>query len=62
LPHQQRFRKLTEEWGTVFGYHGSPLENWYSILINGFNVKYSKNGIYGYGIYLAHNNRVGGRE
>ena len=29
---EENFKRLKKEHGTVFAYHGSPIENWHSIL------------------------------
>lgn len=29
---EENFRKLKKEYGTVFAFHGSAIENWHSIL------------------------------
>jgi len=54
----EAFEKLKSEWGTTYGYHGSPLENFYSILNFGLQKKFSKTGIFGEGLYLAKDNQV----
>lgn len=57
--HQEedRFKKAKE---TIYLYHGSSADNWYSIMRNGLKVgsksKYFRNGAaYGNGIYLSDN-------
>ena len=53
------FQILKEQHGSVTGYHGSPLENFHSILRRGLNVKFGKStSLFGEGIYLALDNRV----
>ena len=58
LPSNPAFNELSERFGTFTAYHGSPLENWYSIINNGLlDMSYSKGmqsgAIYGRGIYLS---------
>jgi hypothetical protein len=55
---EARFQKLKLKHKTGFGFHGSPAENWHSILRNGLvnasNTKMMTSGAaYGSGIYLA---------
>jgi len=54
----ESFEKLKNEWGTTYGYHGSPTENIYSIITFGLQKKYSKTAAFGEGIYLAKDNQV----
>lgn len=39
---EQKFRALGEEHGTKFAYHGSRLDNFYSILIHGLQISLNK--------------------
>ena len=52
------FEETKKEWGMLYAYHGSPLENWNSIVNFGLDKKFQKMGIFGEGIYLAKNNLV----
>jgi hypothetical protein len=58
-PEKEReFQKLKKTHGSTFAYHGSPTENWHSILRNGLknasDTKLMTSGkAYGPGIYLA---------
>ena len=52
------FTRTREAYGSFFAFHGSPAQNWYSILRNGLrsmsNTGYMSTGAaYGEGIYLA---------
>ena len=52
------FNAAKEEHGSVFGYHGSSIENWHSILRNGLKncsgTKLQVNGAaYGSGVYIS---------
>jgi len=52
------FQNLKQKYGSVFAFHGSPMENWHAILREGLlvgsNNKYQRNGaVYGVGIYLS---------
>ncbi|ELR10793.1 Poly(ADPribose) polymerase catalytic domain containing protein [Acanthamoeba castellanii str. Neff] len=49
----QRYQSVAQKHGTVVGYHASSLENFHSILWNGLDTKYSKQGLFGEGIYLS---------
>jgi len=43
----------------VIGFHGSAIENWYSIVNYGLDVKYSADAnLFGEGIYLSSNSKV----
>eukprot|EP01126_Amoeba_proteus_P030162 TRINITY_DN29897_c0_g1_i1.p1 TRINITY_DN29897_c0_g1~~TRINITY_DN29897_c0_g1_i1.p1 ORF type:complete len:357 (-),score=60.67 TRINITY_DN29897_c0_g1_i1:90-1160(-) len=55
---EANFKKLKQEYGTEFAYHGSGIENWHSILrkglVNASGTKLQLNGAaYGAGIYLS---------
>jgi len=48
------FQKLKDEYGCVMGFHGSPLENFHSIVRNGLDHTYGKEtSLFGDGIYLS---------
>jgi len=49
----KRFNDLKKEHGLKYGYHGSRLDNFYSIIQNGLQVHMMKNGIFGEGVYLT---------
>ncbi len=56
----ETFEKRKEKYGTVFGFHGSHTENWYSILRSGLKnasgTKLERHGkVLGSGIYFASN-------
>jgi gamma-glutamylcysteine synthetase len=45
------FQKLKDEYGCVMGFHGSPLENFHSIVRNGLDHTYGKeSSLFGDGI------------
>jgi len=55
---EYKFSLLKEKYGSTYAFHGSPPENWHSILRNGLKnasgTKYQMHGAaYGKGIYLA---------
>merc|ERR1712070_1011730 len=55
---ESEFQKLKKVHGSVFAFHGSPAENWHSIMRNGLknasNTKFMMHGAaHGAGIYLA---------
>jgi ubiquitin-protein ligase len=57
-PNQEEFDRQKEKTGSTLLYHGSPTENWYSIVKNGLvvasNTSLMLNGAtYGKGIYLT---------
>jgi hypothetical protein len=45
----QRYQSVSQKHGTVVGYHASSLENFHSILWNGLDTKYAKQGLFGEG-------------
>jgi len=48
------FEKAKEEFGSTIGFHGSPFENFHSILRNGLDSTFGKEtSLYGEGIYLS---------
>jgi hypothetical protein len=48
------FQELKAKHGSKFAFHGSPVENWHSILRDGLQAKYVLNGrAHGDGVYLA---------
>jgi len=56
----ERFEELASRHGIAFGFHGSPLSKWYSILRNGLrnmsDTRLMTNGaVLGAGVYLAKN-------
>jgi len=57
---EARFLVLKKKYGSFLAFHGSPMENWHSILRNGLrNMSNTKNMLHGAahgaGIYLAPN-------
>jgi len=55
---EQAFKRLKAQHGTIFAFHGSPVENWHCILRTGLRnasgTKLQLNGAaYGNGIYLS---------
>jgi len=57
---ESRFRQLKKTFGSFLAFHGSPMENWHSILRNGLrNLSNTKDMLHGAahgaGIYLAPN-------
>lgn len=55
---EQVFQDLKAEYGTVYAFHGSALENWHSVLRNGLyvasNTEFQTTGArYGAGIYIS---------
>lgn len=55
---QEEFEKMSKEQGSCYLFHGSPAENWYSIIRNGLKVLSNTNlqlngAAYGTGIYLS---------
>jgi hypothetical protein len=53
------FTNLKSQYGTVLGYHGSPLENFHSIVRNGLDATFGKEtSLFGEGIYLSANRDV----
>ncbi|CAL1530084.1 unnamed protein product [Lymnaea stagnalis] len=54
----RRFRLNKEKYGSVFAFHGSPIENWHSIVREGLIVasgthRQLNGAAYGHGIYLS---------
>jgi hypothetical protein len=48
------FTKVKNQYGSIMGFHGSPLENFHSILRNGLDHTYGKEtSLFGDGIYLS---------
>lgn len=39
---EQKFKAMREEYGTKFAYHGSRLDNFYSILNHGLQISLNK--------------------
>lgn len=56
----QQFVKYQEQHGsTVYAYHGTPIENIFTITHNGLTTKYAKDtSLFGSGIYFALDHRV----
>jgi len=53
-PMNKTFCKLKNQYRSVIGFHGSPLENFHSILRNGLDHTYGKEtSLFGDGIYLS---------
>jgi len=53
------FHKLKNQYGSIMGFHGSPLENFHSILRNGLDHTYGKEtSLFGDGIYLSQDRDV----
>lgn len=53
------FNKLKNSFGSIMGFHGSPLENFYSIVRNGLDHTYGKEtSLFGDGIYLSQDRDV----
>eukprot|EP01119_Soliformovum_irregulare_P013152 TRINITY_DN3472_c0_g1_i1.p1 TRINITY_DN3472_c0_g1~~TRINITY_DN3472_c0_g1_i1.p1 ORF type:complete len:429 (-),score=113.19 TRINITY_DN3472_c0_g1_i1:152-1438(-) len=55
---EAKFRQMKEKHGSIFAFHGSPIENWHAILRTGLKnasgTKLQINGAaYGSGIYLS---------
>lgn len=52
----EQFETLKASHGSLLGFHGSPFENFHSILRNGFDASFSRpNALFGQGIYFAEN-------
>jgi ubiquitin-conjugating enzyme E2 Q len=46
--------KLDPRYPTLFAFHGSPIQNWHSIIRHGLDFKETMNGrAYGHGVYHA---------
>jgi len=50
---EERFTALRGDRKLIYGFHGSRLENFYSILHNGLHYHLNKNSLFGQGIYLS---------
>eukprot|EP01137_Pigoraptor_chileana_P034138 Opistho-2@26225 len=50
---EEPFKRMAAEYGTQCGYHGSPFENFYSIVSNGLASHMNKTSLYGEGTYLS---------
>ncbi|XP_022191036.2 protein mono-ADP-ribosyltransferase PARP16 isoform X2 [Nilaparvata lugens] len=48
-----KWSKLKEEYGSLYAYHGSKLENFHSIINNGLLVSLTKTAVFGLGVYLS---------
>lgn len=60
LDKESYFQFLKRKYGSFFVFHGSNINNWYSIIFSGLKIlsgtKYMSNGaVYGTGIYCANN-------
>jgi hypothetical protein len=53
LAKYDEFKQKSHIYDEKLLFHGSSHQNYYSILNNGFDLKKSKNGLQGYGIYFA---------
>ncbi|KAK7009309.1 mono [ADP-ribose] polymerase PARP16 [Biomphalaria glabrata] len=53
LEKERKFEQLKGSRKTFFAYHGSRLDNFYSILHNGLNSYLNKVGMFGEGTYLS---------
>lgn len=51
--HESRWMELQTGRRTLFGFHGSRLENFHSILHHGLQQHLTKNALFGRGIYLS---------
>jgi len=49
----EKFDEQVKQYGVKYGYHGSRMDNFHSIVSNGLQVHMMKNGLYGEGIYLS---------
>ncbi|XP_057304627.1 protein mono-ADP-ribosyltransferase PARP16-like isoform X5 [Hydractinia symbiolongicarpus] len=49
----QTFEQQSRHYGVKYGYHGSRMDNFYSITSNGLQVHMMKNGLFGDGVYLC---------
>eukprot|EP00753_Platysulcus_tardus_P021466 PLAT9014.2.p1 GENE.PLAT9014.2~~PLAT9014.2.p1 ORF type:complete len:584 (+),score=223.37 PLAT9014.2:330-2081(+) len=63
---ERRFQQLKDEHGSKWAFHGSPNENWHSILRNGLRnasgTKLQMHGaVHGAGVYLASSTRTSAR-
>lgn len=63
---EAHFQRLKQEMGSTFAFHGSPPENWHSILRNGLKVASNTSLMlfgarYGTGIYLSPRSDVSSR-
>lgn len=57
---EQELKNLRKKYGYTYAFHGSPIENWYSIIYNGLknysNTKLQLHGAaYGAGVYMSPN-------
>ena len=52
-------KRLNLQYPTLFAWHGSPLQNWHSIIREGLHFKDTAHGrAYGHGVYMANNSSV----
>eukprot|EP01126_Amoeba_proteus_P047357 TRINITY_DN5399_c0_g1_i10.p1 TRINITY_DN5399_c0_g1~~TRINITY_DN5399_c0_g1_i10.p1 ORF type:complete len:365 (+),score=52.57 TRINITY_DN5399_c0_g1_i10:488-1582(+) len=47
------FKRAKDEFNFTIGFHGSPFENFHSILRNGLDATFGKEALFGDGIYLS---------
>jgi len=52
-PRSRRFDELAKDHGVITCYHGTALENFHSILMNGFLSHFNKAALYGEGTYFS---------
>jgi len=52
--HEKRFQKKKDQFGSCFLFHGSPFQNWHSIMRNGLRNKMCRVP----GIYMANNSSI----
>jgi len=52
--------RMIAQHGSTFAFHGSPLENFHSILHNGLSVRFTQldHGVYGDGVYFSRDPKV----
>ncbi|XP_047139815.1 protein mono-ADP-ribosyltransferase PARP16 [Hydra vulgaris] len=49
----QKFDDLAKMYGVKYGFHGSRMDNFHSIVNNGLQVHMVKNAVFGEGVYLS---------
>eukprot|EP00794_Sanderia_malayensis_P010020 gene10020-11043_t len=52
-PSSEKFKNFKLTYDVKYGYHGSRLDNFHSILHHGLQVHMTKNALYGEGVYLS---------
>ncbi|XP_013793980.1 mono [ADP-ribose] polymerase PARP16-like isoform X1 [Limulus polyphemus] len=50
---EQKFQKAKGEWKSLYAYHGSRIDNFFSILHNGLVSNLNKTSLFGTGTYLS---------